>query len=282
MVKNTFELKNAQRVTVDGNLLENCWSAGQYGYAIVLTPRNSGSAPWTRVQDVTFTNNIVRHVAGVLNIAGFDDSDPTLRTERITFRNNLFDDVNHTVYGTSAKALLVGDGAADLVFDRNTIIHTNSSVLYAYGAAMSGLVYTNNISQHHRYGIMGDGATTGIPTITRYFPGAIVRCNVLAGGSAVALSDAERLSERRRLECLVRQCRRRRLPADPGQSGGVRRLFGNDPWRRRREAERRRRRGFGSNGGSDGTTAAADRRHRRRTSRRWRMPAVHTPRPSVR
>jgi hypothetical protein len=184
VVKNTLELKNAQRVTADGNVLENSWSAGQYGYAIVLTPRNSGSAPWTRVQDVTFTNNIVRHVAGVLNLAGFDDSDPTLRTERITFRNNLFADVNHTVYGTSAKAMLVGGGAANLVFDRNTIIHTNSSVLYAYGAAMSGLVYTNNISQHHRYGIMGDGATTGMPTLTRYFPDATVRCNVLAGGSA--------------------------------------------------------------------------------------------------
>jgi hypothetical protein len=184
VVKNTFELKNAQRVTLDGNLIENCWSAGQYGYAIVLTPRNSGKAPWTRVQDVTFTNNIVRHVAGVLNLAGFDNTDPTLRTERITFRNNLFDDVNHTVYGTSAKALLVGDGAASLVFDRNTIIHTNSSVLYAYGAAIQGLVYTNNISQHHRYGIMGDGATTGKPTITKYFPGGIVQCNVLAGGTA--------------------------------------------------------------------------------------------------
>jgi hypothetical protein len=184
VVKNTLELKNAQRVTVDGNVLENCWSAGQYGYAIVLTPRNSGRAPWTRVQDVTFTNNIVQHVAGVLNLAGFDDSDPTLRTERIAFRNNLFADVNHTVYGTNAKALLVGAGAATLVFDGNTIIHSNSSVLYAYGAAMSGLVYTNNISQHHRYGIMGDGATTGIPTITKYFPGATVRCNVLAGGSA--------------------------------------------------------------------------------------------------
>lgn len=184
VVKNTFELKNAQRVTLDGNLLENNWAAGQYGYAIVLTPRNSGSAPWTRVQDITFTNNIVRHVPGVVNIAGYDDSDPTLRTERITFRNNLFDDVNHSAYGTNAKALLVGGGAATLVFDRNTIIHTNSSVLYAYGAAMPGLVYTNNVSQHHRYGIMGDGATTGNPTIAKFFPGAVVRCNVLAGGNA--------------------------------------------------------------------------------------------------
>ena len=137
----------------------------------------------------------MRHVAGVLNIAGFDDSDPTLRTERITFRNNLFDDVNHTVYGTSAKALLVGDGAATLVFDRNTIIHTNSSVLYAYGAAMPGLVYTNNISQHHRYGIMGDGATTGHADDHQVLPrrrGAVQRAR---GRQRLALSDAERLSD---------------------------------------------------------------------------------------
>jgi hypothetical protein len=184
VVKNLFELKNAQRVTVEGNLFENNWAAGQAGYAIVLTPRNSGSAPWTRVQNVTFTSNIVRHVPGVVNIAGYDDSDPTLRTERITFRNNLFEDVNNTLYGTLAKALLVGGGAATLVFDRNTIIHTNNSVLHAYGAAMPGLVYTSNLSRHHKYGIMGDGASPGNPTIAKYFPGAVVRCNVLAGGQA--------------------------------------------------------------------------------------------------
>ena len=40
-------------------------------------------------------------------------------------------------------------GQPILVFDHNTIIHTNSSVLYAYGAAMPGCVYTNNMSQHH-------------------------------------------------------------------------------------------------------------------------------------
>ena len=94
VVKNHLELKNAQRVTIEGNLFENNWVAGQAGYSIMLTPRNSGSAPWTRVQDVSFTHNIVRHVASVVNIAGFEDSDPTARTEHITFRNNLFEDVN--------------------------------------------------------------------------------------------------------------------------------------------------------------------------------------------
>jgi hypothetical protein len=184
VVKNHFELKNAQRVTVEGNVLENNWAAGQAGYSIMLTPRNSGSAPWTRVQNVTFTNNIIRHVAAVVNITGYDDSDPSGRTEHITFRNNLFEDVNVSTYGTYAKALLVGNGAAYLVFDRNTIIHTNDSVLHAYGAAMPGLVYTNNLSQHRKYGIMGDGASPGKPTIAKYFPGGVVQCNVLAGGNA--------------------------------------------------------------------------------------------------
>ena len=184
VVKNHFELKNAQRVTVEGNVFENNWAAAQAGYSIVLTPRNNGSAPWTRVQNVTFTNNIVRHVPSVVNIAGYDDSNTAQRTEHITFRNNLFEDVNTSTYGANPRALLVGDGAAYLVFDRNTIIHTNNSVLGAYGAAMPGLVYTNNLSQHHKYGIMGDGSTTGKPTIAKFFPGGVVQCNVLAGGNA--------------------------------------------------------------------------------------------------
>ena len=183
-VKNLFELKNAQRVTLEGNIFENCWGAGQSGYALMLTPRNSGSAPWTRVRNVTFRNNIVRHVAGVVNITGYDDSDPTLRTEHIAFRNNLFYDVNNTAYGSGARAIVVGDGAAYLVFESNTFIHTNSSVLYGYGAAMPGLVFENNIFQHHRYGIMGGGSSTGNPTLALYFPDAVVRCNVMAGGNA--------------------------------------------------------------------------------------------------
>jgi hypothetical protein len=48
IVKNLLELKNAQRVTIDGNLIENNWAAAQPGVAIVLTPRNQdGNSPWS-------------------------------------------------------------------------------------------------------------------------------------------------------------------------------------------------------------------------------------------
>src|SRR5262245_42485213 len=67
-VKNLFELKNARRVLVDGNLMEYNWPHGQNGFAILFTPRNQdGGAPWSVVEDVTFVNNVVRHVAGGIN-----------------------------------------------------------------------------------------------------------------------------------------------------------------------------------------------------------------------
>jgi hypothetical protein len=183
VVKNLFELKNAQRVLVEGNLLENIWPAGQAGYAIVLTPRNSGgNAPWVRVRDVTITNNVVRNVAGVVNVLGFDNTDPTLRTERLTFRNNLFYDVGKGGVGT--KVFLFGKGPDTVILDRNTIIHENSSLIYAYSEPTTGFVYTNNIAQHQKYGFMGESVSYGLATINTYFPGGNVTCNVLAGGSA--------------------------------------------------------------------------------------------------
>ena len=73
-VKNLLELKNARRVLVESNVLEYNWQAGQSGFAIVLTPRNSGgSAPWATVEDVVFRSNVVRHVAAAVNILGEDN-----------------------------------------------------------------------------------------------------------------------------------------------------------------------------------------------------------------
>ena len=61
-VKNLFELKNARRVLIEGNLFENNWAHAQNGTAILFTVRNQdGKAPWSVVQDVTMINNIVRN-----------------------------------------------------------------------------------------------------------------------------------------------------------------------------------------------------------------------------
>jgi len=103
-VKNLFELKNAQRVLVDGNIFEYVWGDAQVGFAIQLTTRNQdGTAPWSVVQDVTFTNNIVRHAAGGINFLGYDDLNPSQQTKRIKVRNNLFDDIGATRWSGNGR-----------------------------------------------------------------------------------------------------------------------------------------------------------------------------------
>ena len=185
-VKNIFELKNAEHVTVAGNIIENVWQAGQYGYAIVLTPRNqNGTSPWVRLRDITITNNIVRHASGVIQLAGYDVNSPTQQTQGVVVRNNLFYDINPGTWGGSAKVFLIGDAPANVVIDHNTIIDTNTSVVYTYGSkTIAGFVYTNNISPHGTYGIMGENGRPGQYTIDKFFPGSNITYNVLAGGLA--------------------------------------------------------------------------------------------------
>jgi len=43
---------------------------------------------------VTFTNNIVRHSGGGLNLMGTDNIYSSQPTQRILIQNNLFDDIN--------------------------------------------------------------------------------------------------------------------------------------------------------------------------------------------
>lgn len=186
-VKNILEVKNGERLTLDGNILENIWAAGQFGYAIVLTPRNSGGhAPWARVKDIVFTNNLVRHASGVVNIAAYDDSNTSGRTTNVTFRNNVFEDIDPGKWGGSANGFLLQNGPTAVVIDHNTLIANVGSVVYGSGPSSpaTGFVYTNNVSRHGAYGIMGDGSSPGLPAIAKYFPQANVTCNVLAGGRA--------------------------------------------------------------------------------------------------
>ena len=183
--KNLIELKNAQRVLIDGNIIEYSWVGSQMGYALMFTPRNSdNNAPWSRVQDITVSNNIIRHASAVVEISGYDDTYTSQQGKRMAFRNNLMYDIDSSKWGGTAKPILFVNGAADVTFDGNTLFHNASSVVYADGPPTYGFVYTNNIQPYGKYGIMGGLSSPGIPTLTKYFPGANVTYNVFAGGSA--------------------------------------------------------------------------------------------------
>jgi hypothetical protein len=182
-IKNLVELKNAENVLFDGNVIENIWPAAQNGYAIMLTPRNQyGGAPWTRVRDVTFTNNIIRNATGVLSLTGYDTNNTSQQTQRITFRNNLIYDIDAN--GGWNKTFVMGEQPATVTIDHNTIVHTDTAVVFPYGGQIPGFSFTNNVTLHNQYGIMGDGGQVGTYSINMYFPGGVVTNNVLAGGNA--------------------------------------------------------------------------------------------------
>jgi len=93
--KNLFELKSARRVLVDGNIMENNWVDAQTGEAVLFTPRSQdGTNPWAAIQDITFTNNIVRHSAAAFNIMSDDDRNISQQLQRVMIKNNLLADID--------------------------------------------------------------------------------------------------------------------------------------------------------------------------------------------
>lgn len=186
-VKNLLELKNARNVVIDQNIFENHWAGGQAGYAIVFTPRNQdGGCAWCVVEDVTFTNNLVRNAAAGINILGYDYNWPSLQTNRIRIRNNVFH-LRRTL--GNGWFMLIGDGPRDVTVDHNTVDSDGTTVLYVYGRSSGGVrpVYgfrfTNNAARHGDYGINGAEAGFGKAIIALYFPDGVVAGNWLQGAA---------------------------------------------------------------------------------------------------
>jgi hypothetical protein len=188
VVKNLLELKNAQRVLIDGNLLENNWADAQNGFAVLFTPRNQdGTAPWSAVRDVTFTNNIVRHTGNGLNMLGWDDIQASQQLQRVLIQNNLFTDVS-TAWGGDGRLFQVLNNTAAVTIAHNTGLQTGNLITASYTTASianTGFAFTNNIAPHNLYGVFGDyGIGLDLAAITVYFPGAPFQGNVVVGGNA--------------------------------------------------------------------------------------------------
>jgi hypothetical protein len=178
-VKNLFELKNARNVIVDGNVFDGNWTDAQAGRAIVFTPRPSDSGRAAVVEDVTFSNNIIRNVGSGVNLLGMDDppQPQEVRLRRVTIRNNLFE-IDGPRFGSNGVFATVVNGTDIVTIENNTVFQTGSIILADY-KPNTGFVYRNNIAPHNEYGIFGSGAGIGNPGIAKYFPGSIITGNVI-------------------------------------------------------------------------------------------------------
>ncbi|MEZ4225999.1 MAG: hypothetical protein R3B13_33940 [Polyangiaceae bacterium] len=191
VVKNLFELKNARRVLVAGNVMEYNWADAQVGFAVLFTVRNQdGTAPWSTVEDVTFAYNVVRHTGSGVNILA-SDSNPSQETARLLISHNLVDDIDTGAYGGDGRAwqFIAGNGGGkDIKIDHNTTTTADGAAMVFGDTAKYGtnFIFTNNVVARGQYGVFGSGQGEGAGSLDYYLTSYTMKKNVFFGGDTSA------------------------------------------------------------------------------------------------
>ncbi|MCU0649395.1 MAG: hypothetical protein MUF00_15465 [Gemmatimonadaceae bacterium] len=194
--KNLFEIKNAARIVVEENLMENCWADAQVGYAvqlIALTDNdNRVTAASTRALDILFRNNVIRNSRGGINVLarvayGPNPILPSTPLSRLLVANNLFQNVGtEPGIGTLPLMQLLGD-LRNTTLAYNTFSTEGRSFLLLEVEdgmpRMQGLTVVGNVGGHGEYGIFSSRGS-GQAAFDSYAPGAVVQANVIAGAPA--------------------------------------------------------------------------------------------------
>jgi hypothetical protein len=169
VVKNHFELKNAQRVLVEGNILDNNWDGAQSGFSVVLTPKNDGSCNVCEVTDVTFRYNTISHVGGAFQIANVlsGTSDAAKDGERYSIHDITADDISSTTYNGHGVFVQINTqitGTGIPLLNNVTIDHVtafpNLTLINAGGPVapkMSNFTFTNSIVNAGLYPVWSTG-----------------------------------------------------------------------------------------------------------------------------
>ncbi len=179
IVKNHFELKNAVRVLLEANLMEDVWGGfTQRGHAILLTPKNQYSVkthlnlcPLCQVTDVTIRYAHVAHAAGgiVLGTILAEGGAAALAGTRWSIHDVVLDDINKQYVG-GGSLFEVENGWPVNPLNTVTINHVTGfpdpdGHLLSLGnktsnPPMYGFVFTNNIATTSLYPVWSTGGGT--------------------------------------------------------------------------------------------------------------------------
>jgi len=178
IVKNHLELKNAIRVLIEGNLMENVWGGfSQTGHAILLTPKNQHTregnnvCPICQVTDVTVRFVHMAHAGGGMALGTIISGDgkngaPAYAGTRWSIHDVVLDDINHNYVG-GGSLFELQNGWPVNPLNTVTINHItgfpdpNSHLMtmgnIAANPKMYGLVFTNNLVSTGRYPVWNTG-----------------------------------------------------------------------------------------------------------------------------
>jgi hypothetical protein len=166
IVKNHLELKNAVRVLIEANLMENVWAGfSQAGYAILFTPRNQPGkngtflCPVCQVTDVTIRYVHISHGSGGIQMATVEDTphgpgQPARAGTRWSIHDVVMDDLSKQYKGGGVIFEIINGWVTNPI-NTVTINHVtafpdpNSHMIITgnsyTNAPMYGLVFTNNL-----------------------------------------------------------------------------------------------------------------------------------------
>ena len=176
IVKNHLELKNATRVLIEANLMENNWGGfTQSGYALILSPKNQHTqngnvCPLCQVTDVTVRYTRISHSGSGIALATSISGDgrnggPALAGSRFSIHDVVIDDISKK-YGGGTLVLVINGWKKNPV-NTITINHvtgfpdSNGHVLMLgnqlSNPSMYGFVFTNNIMATGDYPVWNSG-----------------------------------------------------------------------------------------------------------------------------
>ena len=177
VTKNHMELKNATRVLIEANLMENNWGGfTQSGYAVLLTPKNQHAGhrnvcPRCQVTDVTIRYSRISHAGGGIVLAtsisgSGKGGGHALAGARWSIHDLVIDDISKSYVG-GGNLFLIENGWPKNPLNTVTINHVTGfpddiAHLALFGdkrknPAMYGLVFTNNIVTTARYPLWSAG-----------------------------------------------------------------------------------------------------------------------------
>jgi len=182
LVKNLFEIKNAQRVLVEGNVFENNWQDGQGGSAIVFKSVNQGgTCPWCVVKDITFRYNLIKNTGSGFALSGHDVG-AQLAMTRVTISDNIVSGIDvGPDFAGDGRGFLINSDPVDLVIAHNTVLDATNMAITFGGPATEPpkrLVVRDNILGGGEYGVKGPGLGTEA-TLATFMSGGGFRNNVL-------------------------------------------------------------------------------------------------------
>ena len=145
--KNLLESKNSSHVLVEGNVFENSWVAGQYGWVLALYSVNQdGQCTWCITEHWTFRNNLVKNVTSFATItarlSNFPQAIPP-KAHHITVRNNLVVGLNPQFVSGVGKVFQLWD-ISYLTIEHNTAFGSDGGFSFDQ-AAPSHVVIRNNL-----------------------------------------------------------------------------------------------------------------------------------------